>query len=101
MNNKTIPDIEIEMPLDPGIRDYVLKLRSEGIETFESCDGSKGHCFPEPTIRFYGGQHEGYKAVGVALMLGLPVVSLRRYWDIYEQELNGPRWEMTFRTTGQ
>ena len=46
---------DIDMTLDAGIRDYVLILRSGGIETFESCDGSDGHCFPVPTIRGISG----------------------------------------------
>ena len=29
-------------------------LRSEGIKTFESCDGGDGHAYTEPTVRFAG-----------------------------------------------
>jgi len=87
-----------EMPLDPGIRRYVLILRMEGIETFESCQGGAGHVFPEPTVRFYGNTWEGHKAFSVAMTYGLSVSSLRRYYDVTDGELNGPRWEMTFRT---
>lgn len=90
---------DIDMALDAGIRDYVLRLRSEGIETFESCEGGEGHSFLEPTVRFCGGPHEGFKAVSVALMYGLPVTNLRRYYRISGQEMEGPWWEMTFRTT--
>lgn len=88
----------IDMALDAGIRDYVLILRSGGVETFESCEGGAGHCFPEPTVRFHGGQHEGYRAFSVALMHGLPVFSLRRYYSVTDNQLEGPWWEMTFRT---
>lgn len=47
---------DIDMQLDSGIRNYVLILRSGGIETFESCEGGEGHVFPEPTVRFLGPQ---------------------------------------------
>ena len=87
--------------LDDGIRELVTILRSEGVETFESCQGGEGHCFPEPTIRFHGSQYEGYRAFGVARMRDLPVEGLSRYYDVIDGELRGPWWEMTFRTTGQ
>jgi hypothetical protein len=41
--------------LDSGIRDAVLLLRENGIETIESCQGGNGHAYPEPTVRFAGG----------------------------------------------
>lgn len=45
----SVQDIE---GLDSGISDYVHKLMKHGVETFESCEGGEGHCFPEPTVRF-------------------------------------------------
>jgi len=89
-----------DMPLDPGIRHYVLALRSGGIETFESCQGGEGHAFAEPTIRFHGGPAEGYKAFAVARELGLPVFHLRLSYAVHDGILTGPWWEMTFSTTG-
>lgn len=89
-------DVEIDMPLDVGIRRYVLILRAQGIETFESCEGGAGHSFPEPTVRFHGNACEGYRAYAAAANYGLPVKSLRRYYDVIEGQLDGPRWEMTF-----
>lgn len=50
--------------LDPGIKKAVMLLQKEGIGTFESCEGGKGHAFPEPTIRFYGTPEAGWRAVG-------------------------------------
>lgn len=85
--------------LDPGIRKYVLILRSRGIETFESCQGGSGHSFPEPTIRFHGNAFEGYRAFTEAMNHGLPVFKLRCAYDVNEMRLEGPWWEMTFRTT--
>src|SRR5436309_827030 len=83
------------LPLDRDISYAVKILHDAGIETYESCDGSEGHAFPEPTIRFYGDSAEGYRAVGIALQLGLPVFTLRRFWCVISGELTGPRWEMT------
>lgn len=88
------------MPLDKGIEPYVLALREHGVETFESCEGGAGHCMPEPTVRFFGGHYEGYRAFSIAMMLGMPVLSLRRYYSVTKGgELEGPWWELTFRTT--
>lgn len=92
---------EIDMPLDKGIEPYVLALRSGGIETFESCEGGDGHAFLEPTVRFCGDSAEGYRAFAVAVKCGLPVYSLRRYYSVSGSELEGPWWEMTFRTTAR
>jgi len=65
--------------LDPGVAPFVDILDEAGIETFESCQGGEGHSFPEPTVRFYGGRGEGFRAIAVALQIGpLPVKALRR-----------------------
>lgn len=85
------------LPLDPGIRRYVLSLRDAGVETFESCQGGDGHCYPEPTVRFFGNSSEGFRVFAIARTLGLPVSSLRRYYSVEDGELVGPHWEMTFR----
>jgi hypothetical protein len=83
-------------PIDPGIRRQVRVLSENGIETTESCEGGKGHSFAEPTVRFSGGQAEGFRALGIALQHGLKVAELRRYWSIQDGEPVGPYWEMTF-----
>jgi len=59
-----------EPPLDPRIEKFVRLLISQDIETFESCQGGPGHAYPEPTVRFYGGRSEGYRAVSYALQAG-------------------------------
>lgn len=85
--------------LDPGIAPYVDLLVAAGIETFESCEGSEGHGFLEPTIRFYGDNSEGFRALAVAVQRELPVAELRRYWQVSKAgEPEGPHWELTFRS---
>ena len=86
------------LPLDPGIRRYVLILRAHGVETFESCQGGHGHCYPDPTVRFHGQSGEGFRAFAIARQYGLPVAALRRYYSVEDGELVGPQWEMTFDT---
>lgn len=82
--------------IDDGIRQTVKVLHEAGIETFEACEGGKGHAFYEPTVRFHGGREEGFRALAVALQRGLPVFELRRYYVIQAGEPTGPHWEMTF-----
>jgi hypothetical protein len=83
-------------PVDSGIRREVKVLSQNGVETTESCEGGKGHSFAEPTVRFAGGQAEGFRALGIALQHGLKVAELRRFWSIQDGEPVGPYWEMTF-----
>ena len=87
---------EYDPPLDPGIALVVKILMKNGVETFESCQGGNEHTFPEPTVRFHGGRVEGFRAVAVAVMNGLPLVDLRRVWRMTDSELTGPQWELTF-----
>ena len=87
-------------PLDAGISRAVTILQAAGIETFESCEGGKGHAYPEPTVRFHGDRSEGYRAFAAALLAGLPVSELRRIWVVLDDELTGPYWEMTFTQNG-
>lgn len=82
--------------LDPGIASYVDALRAAGIDTFESCEGGVGHAYPEPTIRFGGGNGVGFRALAVTLEEGLPVRALRRTWSVLDGEAVGPDWELSF-----
>jgi len=82
--------------LDPGIARYVDILNAHGVETFESCQGGEGHCFPEPTVRFSGQKGAGWQALEVAFNHGFPVRALRRYWSIQDDEPVGPNWELVF-----
>ena len=88
--------IDEDNQIDAGIRGVVEALRAGGVETFESCQGGAGHAYPEPTVRFMGGQAEGFRAFALAVDAGLPVAELRRVWPINDGEPTGPWWEMTF-----
>jgi hypothetical protein len=85
-----------EPPLDEGIKEIILILTRNGVETFESCEGGPGHSFPEPTVRFEGDSSEGLRALSVALSHGLPVAELRRTWGVVDGLIHGPWWVMTF-----
>lgn len=87
---------QFDPPLDPGIYDAVIVLKTRGVETFESCEGGSGHAYPEPTVRFHGDTTEGFRALSVAVKAGLPVAELRRVWSIQDNEPTGPCWELTF-----
>jgi len=82
--------------LDKGIEKAVHVLVAAGIETFESCQGGRGHAYPEPTVRFHGGKGEGFRALSAAIEAGLRVSGLRRVWPILDNEPTGPWWELTF-----
>ena len=88
-----------DMPLDAGIRRYVLLLRAGGVETFESCQGGEGHAFAEPTVRFHGGSAQAYRAFAVAMENGLPVLHLKMSYSVDKGILTGPWWEIVFVTT--
>ena len=99
MNHEPTTFAEIKDALDPGIAQVVAILMQGGVETFESCQGGDGHAYPEPTVRFYGEQGAGFKALGVALENGLRPIHLRRIWPVISGEPTGPWWEMVFTPT--
>ncbi len=86
-------------PLDKGIKRFVEVLASERIETYESCEGGKGHSYPEPTICFYGQIGEGFRALAVAIENGLPVSELKQFWSIEDKQPVGPSWALVFSKT--
>ena len=90
---------EVDLPIDQGIREAVLILRRAGIETFESCQGGKGHAFDEPTIKFNGDSWAGYRAFAVAMENGLKVRRIQRAYGVVDGQLEGPWWEIVFYTT--
>ena len=84
------------LPVDRMISYAVKVLRDAGINTYESCQGGRGHASPDAIVRFYGHRTEGFRAVAAAMDAGLPVFALRRFWTITDGELNGPSWEIVF-----
>ena len=90
------PLAEYDPPLDPGIRQYVETVNSEGIPTVESCEGGPGHAFAEPTVRFKGDQETAFRALAIAQRHHFPVSSVRQIWPLYFKRLRGPYWELTF-----
>jgi hypothetical protein len=91
------PSRPIGLELDGGIAKTVDRLRSAGVETYESCEGGPGHAYPEPTIAFRGGSGEGWRAMSLCLTWGLPVSELRRVWDVLDRnEPTGPYWKIVF-----
>lgn len=50
MANKSDIAKRFDPPLDPGIASYVHILHQAGIETYESCQGGKGHTYPELSL---------------------------------------------------
>ena len=88
---------EFEPPLDPGIKAMVRALRDSGVETFESCDGSPGHAYREPTVRFHGDRSEGFRALAAALgKPGPQVMGLRARGRWWRESPTGPWWELVF-----
>lgn len=58
--------------IDKGIARQVRILWENGIETTESCEGGKGHSFPEATVRFRGGHGEGKRRFRVPIRRSHP-----------------------------
>ena len=101
MNNlKT--KIEIS-DIDEGIRPAVEILRKHGFETFESCESGKEHCFPEPTVRFFGDEFDCIRAYETCELNNLNVYEVKRVYrkiQLYEmpqekKEL-GEVWDKPF-----
>lgn len=94
---RSINNLPHDHIIDPGIARAVTALQAAGVETFESCQGGAGHAFLEPTVRFHGGNMEGFRALAVVTEAGLLVDALRRVWTLIDGEPTGPCWELTFR----
>lgn len=87
----------VDLPLDPGIREAVLILRSQGVRTVESCQGGPGHACPEPVVMFEGTKQEAVAATRIAINAGLPVIYLRQAFAVDEiGALAPPCWELVF-----
>ena len=84
--------------LDPGIAEAVRILQEHGVETHQSCEGGEGHSYSEPTVAFSGGSGmgEGFRALGIALIHGLPVKRLQFVWNICLGIPDECFWELVF-----
>lgn len=78
IKNYVLPEWE---KLDVGIRPAVEILVKGGFKTFESCDASEGHCYTEPTVRFFGNEFDLIKAYDLCKSNGLSVSRAARVWD--------------------
>ena len=76
--------------LDPIIRPAVEVLNNHGFETFESCQGGEGHCYPEPTVRFFGNEFDLIRAYETCQCYGLNVSAVKRVFtkvDVYKKNI--------------
>ena len=83
--------------LDPGIERAVRLLQKNNVLTYESCQGTPGHAFTEPTVLFHGNLAEAFAALSVCLFHALPVWSLSQFWRMDYGVPTGPEWALVFR----
>lgn len=91
--------------IDPKILPAVEVLNNHGFKTFESCEGGKGHCYPEPTIRFEGNEYDAMRAYEICQLYCFPVHEVKRVFrktPLYNNDntpdvhLMGEVWEQPF-----
>jgi len=73
--------------LDILISPVVDILNKHGFVTFESCQGGQGHCYSEPTVRFFGSEFDLIKAYELCQCYGVAVLEGKRVYrkeDIYK-----------------
>ena len=81
--------------LDPLIAPYVRILREGGVVTVQSCQGGKGHAFPEPTIQFLGPVGALWQALSVLMSVDAGVSKVRIGWNVGPDNLpDGPVLEV-------
>ena len=72
--------------IDTGILPVVKVLNQHGFKTFESCEGGEGHCYNEPTVRFFGSEFDLIRAYEICRCYGFNVYEAKRVFlkeDIY------------------
>lgn len=101
--NNHILHIDLIESLDPGIKDAVILLNKYGFKTWESCQGGEGHCFPEPTVRFFGEEFDLIRAYEICVLHQLNVFDARRVYrktSVYSDVTNGndigKNWDKPF-----
>ncbi len=84
-------------PIDKGILHHVKILKENGVDTFMSCQGGKGHTFSSPTIRFRCTKKEAFKALSVAVDNDLSPMALNEIRLLIGKKIAfGPFWELQF-----
>jgi hypothetical protein len=75
--------------LDKGIRFAVRVLHANGIDTCQSCQGGKGHSYPEPTVDLpiNTADYEIFGALSALSDYGLPVCSVGLVWRVQKSGL--------------
>lgn len=101
--NNSILHIDLINSLDPIIKDAVILLNKYGYKTFESCQGGDGHCYPEPTVRFFGDEFDLIRAYELCSIHGLNVFNAKRVYrktDVYSEVTDGisigDNWDKPF-----
>ncbi|MBK9258151.1 MAG: hypothetical protein IPM51_12085 [Sphingobacteriaceae bacterium] len=96
-------DVDQIEGLDFGIREAVALLNKYGFETFESCQGGRGHCFDVPTVRFFGDEFDLIRAYELCAMHNLNVSDAKRvyrkttvYSDVTDGISIGNNWDKPF-----
>ena len=72
--------------LDPLIRPVVELLNAHGFKTYESCQGGEGHCYQEPTVRFFGSEFDLIRAYEICKCYNINVYEAKRVFikeDVY------------------
>lgn len=87
--------------IDPLILPAVEILNKNGFDTFESCQSGEGHCFPEPTVRFWGSEFDLIRAYEICECYGLAVLAAKRVFrktDFYKDNISlaGFIWDKPF-----
>ncbi len=77
--------------IDPLILPAVEILNKHGFKTFESCQGNEGHCYSEPTVRFFGDEFDLIRAYETCECYRLNVSEAKRVFikvDVYENNVS-------------
>ena len=93
---------EFYQSLDVGIRFAVRVLHAAGgIETCQSCQGGKGHCYDRPTIDMIatGEDALGFRALAALAEYHLRVVDVAILWNVRNFLPYKKLWRITFITT--
>ena len=96
----SLPINEIE-GLDEGIIDALTILYEHGFDTFESCQGGKGHCYELPTIRFEGTEFDLIRAWEILELYKYELLEAKRVYrktPLYDNSMQekGLSWDKPF-----